>query len=136
MVLTINCSVTINYTRKKDALLINGGQKTSSFILQNHLCSLTLARMFSFFSNRKPKHFNYKPRYQKDSEDKEKEKRISFKKKKYSNAMYDRYDRVPFTDLKKEGRKRIMIKVIVLVVLLSILILYLDKIEEMLKNFD
>lgn len=92
--------------------------------------------MFSFFSNRKPKQFNYKPRYQKDSEDKKNEKRVSFKKKKYSNAMYDRYDRVPFTDLKKEGKKRIMIKVIVLVVLLSILILYLDKIEEMLKNFD
>lgn len=128
--------MTIHYTRKKDVLLINGGQKTSSFLLQNDLCSLTLARMFSFFSNRKPKQFNYKPRYQKDSEDKKKEKRVSFKKKKYSNAMYDRYDRVPFTDLKKEGRKRIMIKVIVLVVLLSILILYLDKIEEMLKNFD
>ena len=128
--------MTIHYTRKKDVLLINGGQKTSSFLLQNDLCSLTLVRMFSFFSNRKPKQFNYKPRYQKDSEDKKKEKRVSFKKKKYSNAMYDRYDRVPFTDLKKEGRKRIMIKVIVLVVLLSILILYLDKIEEMLKNFD
>ncbi len=128
--------MTIHYTRKKDVLLINGGQKTSSFLLQNDLCSLTLVRMFSFFSNRKPKQFNYKPRYQKDSEDKKNEKRVSFKKKKYSNAMYDRYDRVPFTDLKKEGKKRIMIKVIVLVVLLSILILYLDKIEEMLKNFD
>lgn len=92
--------------------------------------------MFSFFSNKKPKPFNYKPRYQKSIEDKKKEKRVSFRHKKYSDAMYERYDRVPFIDLKKEGKKRIMIKVIVLVVLLSILVLYLDRIEEMLKNFN
>ena len=97
---------------------------------------LTLQRMFSFFSNRKPKRFDYKPRYQKNTENNNKEKRVSFKNKKYSDAMYSRYDRTPFTDLKKEGKKRITIKVIVLVVLLSILILYLDRIEEILKNFN
>jgi len=92
--------------------------------------------MFSFFSNRKPKQFNYKPRYQNDFEGKEKEKRLSFKNKKYTDAMYNRYDRASFNDLKKEGKKRIMIKVIVLVVLLSVLVLYLDKIEELLKKFN
>jgi hypothetical protein len=92
--------------------------------------------MFSFFSNRKPKQFNYKPRYQKQTEDKNIEKRVSFRQRKYSDAMYSRYDRIPFTKLKKEGRKRITIKVIVLVVLLGILILYLDRIEEILKNFN
>ena len=117
-------------------MLINGGEKSSLFIVQNNKRSLTLNRMFSFFSNRKPKQFNYKPRYQKDAEDKKLEKRISFKKKKYSDAMYDRYDRASFTDLKKEGKRRILIKVIVLAMLLSVLILYLDKIEEMLKSFD
>ena len=92
--------------------------------------------MLSFFSNKKPKQFNYKPRYQKNTEIKSNTKPISFRNKKYSDAMYNRYDRIPFTDLKKEGRKRITIKVIVLVVLLSILILYLDRIEEILKNFN
>ena len=92
--------------------------------------------MFSFFSNRKPRQFNYKPLYQKDSETKNKEKKISFKKKKYSDAMYDRYDRASFTELKKEGKKRILVKVVVLAILLSIIIFYLDKIEEMLKIFD
>ncbi len=110
--------------------------KDLSFVTENHLHFLTLYQMFSFFSNRKPKQFNYKPRYQKNTEDKKKDKHVSFRKKKYTDAMYSRYDRIPFTDLKKEGRKRITIKVIVLVVLLSILILYLDRIEEILKNFN
>ncbi|MBI35050.1 MAG: hypothetical protein CMP67_06765 [Flavobacteriales bacterium] len=92
--------------------------------------------MFSFFSNRKPKKFNYKPRYQKDSEGNEKEERLSFRNKKYSDAMYNRYERVPFNDLKKEGRKRIMIRVIILAVLLIVIIVYLEKIEEILKKFE
>tara|TARA_B100000614_G_scaffold234205_1_gene230019 strand:+ start:1925 stop:2203 length:279 start_codon:yes stop_codon:yes gene_type:complete len=92
--------------------------------------------MLSFFSNRKPKQFNYKPRYQNDSEGKEKEKRVSFRNRKYSDAMYNRYDRTSFNDLKKEGKKRIMTKVIVLVILLSVLVLYLDKIEQLLKKIN
>lgn len=92
--------------------------------------------MLSFFSNRKPKQFNYKPRYQNDSEGKEKENRVSFRNRKYSDAMYNRYDRASFNDLKKEGKKRIMTKVIVLVILLSVLVLYLDKIEQLLKKIN
>ena len=92
--------------------------------------------MSSFFSNRKPKQFKYKPRYQKDTEVSNKEKRIDFNNKKYSNAMYERYDRIPFNDLKSEGQKRIMVKVAILIVLLSILVFYLDGIEEILKKFD
>ncbi len=92
--------------------------------------------MFSFFSNRKPRQFNYKPQYQKSKSPKEEEKKISFKEKKYSDAMYDRYDRVPFTDIRKAGRQRVMIKAAVLAVILIVLILYVDKIEEMLKKLD
>ena len=50
--------------------------------------------------------------------------------------MYDRYDRVPFTDLRKAGKQRVMIKAAVLAVILIVLILYIDKIEEMLKKLD
>ena len=103
---------------------------------QNDLCFLTLKSMLSFFSNRKPKKFNYKPRYQKNKEKRDKEKRVYFNTRKYSDEMYERYDRVPFTSLKREGKKRMMIKIIVLIVLLSILVIYLDRIEEMLKNFN
>lgn len=92
--------------------------------------------MLSFFSNRKPKQFNYKPRYEDNKGKKEKPGRISFQSKKYSGAMYERYDRIPFADLKKAGRQRIMIKATVLAVLLIVLILYVDKIEEVLKEFD
>ena len=92
--------------------------------------------MFSFFSNRKPRQFNYKPQYQKSKFPKEEEKKISFKEKKYSDAMYDRYDRVPFTDIRKAGRQRVMIKAAVLALILIVLILYVDKIEEMLKKLD
>ncbi len=92
--------------------------------------------MFSFFSNRKPRQFNYKPQYQKGKYLNEEPKRISFKEKKFADAMYDRYDRVPFTDLRKAGRQRMLIKAAVLAVILILLILYVDKIEEVLKKLD
>jgi len=92
--------------------------------------------MFFFFSNRKPKQFNYQARYQNTKTEKEPKKKISFKDKSYSDAMYDRYERVPFADLKKAGRQRMMIKAAVLAVVFIILILYVDKIEELLKELE
>lgn len=92
--------------------------------------------MLSFFSNRKPKRFNYKPRYQNDESKTEERERISFTNKKLSNAMYDRYERVPFGDLRKAGRKRLMIKATIITVALLILTYYIDKIEELLKSIE
>jgi hypothetical protein len=50
--------------------------------------------------------------------------------------MYERFDRIPFTRLKKAGRQRILIKAAVLAILLIILIVYIDSIEEMLKKLE
>lgn len=96
----------------------------------------TFETMLSFFSNRKPKQFNYKPQYQKSKGTKEEEKSVSFRQKKYADAMYDRYDRVPFTDLKKAGKQRMMIKASVLAVILVVLIIYIERIEELLQKLD
>jgi hypothetical protein len=92
--------------------------------------------VLSFFTNRKPKQFKYKPRYQSKSNSKDTSKRISFQEKPYSDAMYERFDRIPFTRLKKAGRQRILIKAAVLAILLIILIVYIDSIEEMLKKLE
>ena len=92
--------------------------------------------MLSFFSNRKPKQFKYKPRYQKTEEDNDKTSRISFREKPYSDAMYHRYDRIPFNDLRKAGQQRMLIKVVILAILLIVLILYIESIEEMLKKLE
>lgn len=48
--------------------------------------------------------------------------------------MYDRYDRIPFADLKKAGKTRMMIKAIVLVIILGLLVLYFDKLELLLNE--
>lgn len=98
-------------------------------------CIVPLSTMISFFQNRKPKQFSYKPRYS-DSSKKvgDEKKRISFNDKKYSDAMYDRYDRTPFADLKKAGKTRMMIKAIVLAIILGLLVLYFDKLELLLNE--
>ena len=92
--------------------------------------------MISFFSNRKPKQFNYKPRYEGNKDRKKNPESISFRKKKYSGEMYGRYDRIPFADLKKAGIQRMKIKAIVLAIIIVILILFVDKIEEFLKELS
>ena len=117
-------------------LLINGEQVTAWKDLKNSHYPYLWALMFFFFSNRKPKQFNYQPRYQKTKTEEEPKKKISFKDKSYSDAMYDRYERVPFADLKKAGKQRMMIKAAVLAVVFIILILYVDKIEELLKELE
>ncbi|MBL56804.1 MAG: hypothetical protein CMP61_06435 [Flavobacteriales bacterium] len=94
----------------------------------------TFVYVLSFFSNRKPKQFKYKPRYQKKENSEGKRKPISFKEKPISDAMYDRYDRTRFNDLRKAGQQRMLIKATVLAILIVLLILYLDQIEEMLKK--
>lgn len=88
--------------------------------------------MISFFQNRKPKQFNYKPRYT-SSEPKD-ENKIDFTKKKYVDAMYERYDRQKFSEIKEQGKRSIMIKSVVLAVLLIALIIYFDKIEALLRE--
>lgn len=88
--------------------------------------------MISFFQNRKPKQFNYKPRY--SSEKKSEDKRIDFTKQKYADAMYERYERQRFSDIRAKGRRSLMIKAIILVVLLIALIVYFDKIERILRG--
>ena len=50
--------------------------------------------------------------------------------------MYGRYDRIPFADLKKAGIQRMKIKAIVLAIIIVILILFVDKIEEFLKELN
>mgnify|MGYP000040876830 CR=1 FL=1 len=94
--------------------------------------------MFSFFQARKPRRYNHKAQYQKNtSENKEaNERRISFTQKKITNEMYDRYDRIPFSDIKKAGRNRIMTKAIILAVILSLLIIYFDKLEDLLSKLE
>ena len=50
--------------------------------------------------------------------------------------MYDRYDRIPFNDLRKAGQQRMLIKIVILAILLIVLILYIENIEEMLKKLE
>ena len=94
--------------------------------------------MFSFFQARRPRQYNHKPQYQKSTSGKKEanERRISFTQKKITNEMYDRYDRIPFSDIRKAGRNRIMTKAIILAVILSLLIIYFDKFEDLLSKLE
>lgn len=88
--------------------------------------------MISFFQNRKPKQFNYKPRY--SSEKKSEGKKIDFTQQKYADAMYERYERQKFSDIRANGRRSLMIKASILAALLIALIMYFDKIERILRG--
>ncbi|MFT4898283.1 MAG: hypothetical protein ACI9U0_000057 [Flavobacteriales bacterium] len=94
--------------------------------------------MFSFFQARKPRRYKHKAQYQKSTSEKKEanERTISFTQKKFTNEMYDRYDRIPFSDIKKAGRNRIMTKAIILAVILSLLIIYFDKLEDLLSKLE
>ena len=50
--------------------------------------------------------------------------------------MYYLYDRIPFRDIKKAVRNRIMTKAIILAVILSLLIIYFDKLEDLLSKLE
>lgn len=66
--------------------------------------------MFFSFKNRTPKQFNFKPVYfEREEEEKEKEKEFSLRGKNYSKDMYDRYDKIPYSELEKRGKRKLKI---------------------------
>ncbi len=70
----------------------------------------------SIFSQRKPKQFNYKPVYKKDTE----EERNGF-----SQKMYDQWNRLSYQEVLESGKKRIFTSIAIVAMLaLGGIILY------------
>jgi hypothetical protein len=92
--------------------------------------------MIFFFGNRKHRQFNYKPQYIKEEELEEKDDEISFRKPGLSDAMYDRWNRIPFDEVKKTNQKRTLYIMVVLVFILGLLVLNLERLEPWLSQFE
>lgn len=90
--------------------------------------------MLSFFNNRKPRQFNFKPVYHKQEKEGDDEKKFSISENRYTEQMYNKWERIPFSELEKEGKKRL--KRISLITGTAILIIwrYWDEIEEILRR--
>lgn len=95
--------------------------------------------MISFFGNKKHRQFNYKPQYLNEDElDKEddEDEGISFRKPGMSDAMYKRWNRIPFDEVKKVNQKRTLYIMLVLVFILGLLLLNLERLEPWLRQFE
>ena len=97
--------------------------------------------MFFFSRSIKPKQFDFKPVYF-DVKKEELEKRLQKQKKQisfkhsntYKNEMYKRWDRVPYAEVRKQSRKRILMISIIFAGLLLFFALLLQKIANFLEQ--
>lgn len=63
--------------------------------------------MSFLFKNRSVRQFKFKPVYFNSDKEEEKNKNeFSLVGKNYSKDMYSRYDRIPFSELEKRGKKK------------------------------
>lgn len=83
--------------------------------------------MSFLFKNAKSKQFNFKPVYHK-SED-------SLKKFSFSKEMYAKYDRVPFSELEKQGKKNTLRFIILTVTFILAAVYFYEKIEAFLRSY-
>jgi len=88
--------------------------------------------MSFLFKNTKSKQFNFKPVYlDPENEGVEKQvKRISFAKE-----MYAKWDRIPFSELEKQGKKNALRFVILAATSILAAIYFYDKIEAFLRGY-
>lgn len=94
--------------------------------------------MIFFFGNSRHRKFNYKPQYLNEEELKEpgEDEGISFREPGLSDAMYDRWNRIPFEEIKRKNRRKTIYTMVTLVFMLSLIILNIDRLESWLRQFE
>lgn len=88
--------------------------------------------MSFLFKNTKSKQFNFKPVYLNPENDGEKKRG---KKTSFTKEMYAKWDRIPFSELEKQGKKNALRFVILTAISIFAAIYFYDKIEAFLRGY-